>query len=623
MGDGWSLVDGLKVAAGVVFPPYGAYQVAEAVVEHGTDLYADWRFGEGTAAFANRLEDDPQLANALSALNGGGNAASLDTAKQMHDVDPDVFRKLNNLADADGFSEFVQNIADNPQVMAMVGGGAEMSVQDQVAMIGRLNAIRAEDPTFFNRANTFMDNYGALMSPEAMQLFGMDAQGQDPLTALRTAIDNPLLSDPAQAAAISGVASALIANPDLKANLQTIMGVDAQTGGFDLDQMQEIAASNPEFLSDLNQLMSDPSFAPAMDAIAGNPQLLEMIADDNGQISQESMVSFIGGLQDRMEAAPDAEPGQPSEYLAKFNGVVQNIGPLLTEGNMAALGIGEAGPDQDPLTVVDGLIEGNLLTNPSNMEALSSITTTLAANPGLADDLGSLMGSGEGGFDVAQLSQYIEQDPEFLTKLSTVIQAEGFSDLADTLANNEGIQAMLNGGDSEMSPAEVTNLVDGLAARAVAPTAEGEDPYFVRANDFISRHGNLINQGTMGLLGGDEDDMDMLGALDMGMDTYDGFKDMASEIGELFGNSQFGEMLQGLVDTIFQLIGQFSPMLGKVNGIMDAISNPREAIQGPEDEPVVTTADPDADVDDPTLNADDPVDDEPVVVQQTPGAMVP
>lgn len=599
MGDGWSWSDGLKIAAGIVFPPYGAYQVAEYVAEEVSDAYANWRFGEGAADFKNIVDDDEQLSNALEALKGDSDASLLDTAQAMHDVDERIFAKLNTLAATDGFSGFLESVTTNESMMAMFSGGEEMDTAEQVAMIDKLYDLRMSDPGFFARADQFMDNYGPLMNAQTMEIFGLgaaDGQQTDHLAVLKAAVDDPLLSDQSQVAAISGLAQAFLDNPDLREDLQKIMsGSDASTG-FDLGSMLEVVNQSEDraFLQDLNELASNPDFAPAIAAIADNQGLLDMMRDDDGNIDNESMIEFIQGLEDRMEADP--------EYMSKFRTVIETAGPMVATGGLEGLNLPgiEGGEELSGLDLIDKVIESGLVEKLDSIPQLQVIAQEMQDHPGLAENLSTLMGgAGNGSFDLEQLEAFTSTDPNFMDNLQTVVTAEGFDGLVGSLAGNEGIMAMLTSVDDAMSPEEVTHLIGGLADRV-----KQDDQYMVKANDFITKHSNLVTQAALQAAGQEGDDMDVLAALDMGMDSYENFKTIGDTIrGLLPEDSPYGGMIQGFVDQIFELFAKFMPMLQRVMGAFDGltdsitsqISGPEETVNeppveepGPEQEVVVT-----------------------------------
>jgi hypothetical protein len=185
------------------------------------------------------------------------------------------------------------------------------------------------------------------------------------------------------------------------------------------------------------------------------------------------------------------------------------------------------------------------------------------ANAELKEKMGTLMGAEEGAEPstmdtLRQMKALADEDPEVFKNLNTVVQADGLEGFIDTLSGNETLMEGMQG-QGPMDPSSATGLISGLAERVRTSDAEGNEPYFERADSFLTERAGLIST-VGGFMGGSMSGGNPLDTLDMGMglnDSFGGVIDFASGIFD-----QLMEFLGPLIDGLKGIMGQITESLG-------------------------------------------------------------
>ncbi|MCB9988206.1 MAG: hypothetical protein H6868_02600 [Rhodospirillales bacterium] len=300
--------------------------------------------------------------------------------------------------------------------------------------------------------------------------------------------------------------------PDAVGKITMAFILPSGAGGFDDETKNKITTAlndNP-----------DEALNNAREAINADPELLKRISRDPS------------ALLPAMEKAEAPAVSAPAPTVAA---VPTSAGPAL------------AGPSPELTKFIGQLQDPN---NAPLKQAFEDIFGQGGQNLSPAEQ-------------IKELQKLEAQDPTFFKKLNEVIDRPDFDKFLVKAGEHEELRDMLADtlGTSGSNPEEASQFLNGLHKAAM-----GDEKFFTTTNRLIDEHpqqiGNIIRE-IRNDPNGDFASMSMFTQLAGGMHS------MIDVVGG--PNSQFGGMLQGLMNTLMEMMPQLQKMLAPFMGMIDKL----------------------------------------------------
>jgi hypothetical protein len=159
------------------------------VSEISKDASLEVSFKEDYTKFKNKIESlggDPELKPALEKILGVGNDGArekkLDKLAEMGKVDPDIFKKLNGILNADGATGFLKKAAQDEnlskafqKVLSNPSGDAAQGAK----MINSLYGQVADNPHFFGDIDKFSQDHPKMFKTAAGLMASNPEEGME------------------------------------------------------------------------------------------------------------------------------------------------------------------------------------------------------------------------------------------------------------------------------------------------------------------------------------------------------------------------------------------------------------------------------------------------------------
>ncbi|MCB1555945.1 MAG: hypothetical protein KDJ15_01390 [Alphaproteobacteria bacterium] len=331
--------------------------------------------------------------------------------------------------------------------------------------------------------------------------------------------------------------------------------------------LRDAYRNDPKTLAKLERIMEEPGADALFDKLLANPDMKKVLGASLSD--PESGKRLIDGLH-----AAAVQDGNVFEVINRkmeegglstdnMVAVLQTDPAALMQSVNDAATLAKAEATLDQATGFDGgmtgLFEGNLrdrmFTEDGNFTSVGQKLAQTFGGPNVTPDE----------MKVA-LAALVEQDPQALENLNTIMDGKGLEPFMSTLANskNETIQAMMSGSD----PGTMAKNLHDLAVRV-----DKDGQYMVKASKFLrefeegGHEGALHTLASMGMTGGSPFEL-----LDQGMGFQEqmGFFsqvfDMLNTIGEKLGMGPIGDKVMGFIQPILETLGISLPGMNAPQG---------------------------------------------------------
>jgi hypothetical protein len=168
-------------------------------VQSALEVEADLKGLEGFNEFRAFVEDPANqgLVNKVTNLLGVEEGAGQDTMEMLESLqdianaDPNVFKNLNTVVNAQGFEGFVDTLQQNEALMEMMqGDGGPIDPKDAANLIGGLaERVNGSEEPYFDKASNFLTERAGMISTAGGLLAGGSGTGGDPLAMLDTGME--------------------------------------------------------------------------------------------------------------------------------------------------------------------------------------------------------------------------------------------------------------------------------------------------------------------------------------------------------------------------------------------------------------------------------------------------
>ena len=435
----------------------------------------------GAQDFIQNLAADENMLPRLEALTNatGTESSPVSLVESLNDAvtrDPDFFDTATSVMQADGASQLLETITNDPGKMEILRDFASGDDTSPAALVNDLESLLDEDPQAFAKLNTILNAPGAEQafetlrnSPEAMQnlssIPGMSVGDMSPAGMIDMVYqgvdaDPNFLVNATEAygnyEAISAVkgfdelSQTLQQNPEIMTHLGDILGTDV--GDMDntaalsdlTGRLEALAEHDPAIFEKMNRVLNAEGAESFLATVAGNEALSNIVGGMAGgeMGNPESVSNLISGLDQRIASNPD--------YMVEATDVLQRSqGLIATFGEHAA---GRIQGSDDALALMDQAIQtNNLFTGLQDGSLLS----------GIGDMFSSVLGPEYSGM----ISDFLAGIQEFLGPLferiggmlggimdADAVVSDGPASLVSAL-NPEGDPTVLDQDGQEQRPA--------------------------------------------------------------------------------------------------------------------------------------------------------------------------
>ncbi|MDP7143506.1 MAG: hypothetical protein QF692_01055 [Alphaproteobacteria bacterium] len=435
----------------------------------------------GAQDFIQNLAADENMLPRLEALTNatGTESSPVSLVESLNDAvtrDPDFFDTATSVMQADGASQLLETITNDPGKMEILRDFASGDDTSPAALVNDLESLLDEDPQAFAKLNTILNAPGAEQafetlrnSPEAMQnlssIPGMSVGDMSPAGMIDMVYqgvdaDPNFLVNATEAygnyeaiSAVNGfdeLSQTLQQNPEIMTHLGDILGTDV--GDMDntaalsdlTGRLEALAEHDPAIFEKMNRVLNAEGAESFLATVAGNEALSNIVGGMAGgeMGNPESVSNLISGLDQRIASNPD--------YMVEATDVLQRSqGLIATFGEHAA---GQIKGSDDALALMDQAIQtNNLFTGLQDGSLLS----------GIGDMFSSVLGPEYSGM----ISDFLAGIQEFLGPLferiggmlggimnADTIVSDGPASLVSAL-NPEGDPTVLDQDGQEQRPA--------------------------------------------------------------------------------------------------------------------------------------------------------------------------
>lgn len=435
----------------------------------------------GAQDFIQNLAADENMLPRLEALTNatGTESSPVSLVESLNDAvtrDPDFFDTATSVMQADGASQLLETITNDPGKMEILRDFASGDDTSPAALVNDLESLLDEDPQAFAKLNTILNAPGAEQafetlrnSPEAMQnlssIPGMSVGDMSPAGMIDMVYqgvdaDPNFLVNATEAygnyeaiSAVNGfdeLSQTLQQNPEIMTHLGDILGTDV--GDMDntaalsdlTGRLEALAEHDPAIFEKMNRVLNAEGAESFLATVAGNEALSNIVGGMAGgeMGNPESVSNLISGLDQRIASNPD--------YMVEATDVLQRSqGLIATFGEHAA---GRIQGSDDALALMDQAIQtNNLFTGLQDGSLLS----------GIGDMFSSVLGPEYSGM----ISDFLAGIQEFLGPLferiggmlggivdADAVVSDGPASLVSAL-NPEGDPTVLDQDGQEQRPA--------------------------------------------------------------------------------------------------------------------------------------------------------------------------
>lgn len=435
----------------------------------------------GAQDFIQNLAADENMLPRLEALTNatGTESSPVSLVESLNDAvtrDPDFFETATSVMQADGASQLLETITNDPGKMEILRDFASGDDTSPAALVNDLESLLDEDPQAFAKLNTILNAPGAEQafetlrnSPEAMQnlssIPGMSVGDMSPAGMIDMVYqgvdaDPNFLVNATEAygnyeaiSAVNGfdeLSQTLQQNPEIMTHLGDILGTDV--GDMDntaalsdlTGRLEALAEHDPAIFEKMNRVLNAEGAESFLATVAGNEALSNIVGGMAGgeMGNPESVSNLISGLDQRIASNPD--------YMVEATDVLQRSqGLIATFGEHAA---GRIQGSDDALALMDQAIQtNNLFTGLQDGSLLS----------GIGDMFSSVLGPEYSGM----ISDFLAGIQEFLGPLferiggmlggivdADAVVSDGPASLVSAL-NPEGDPTVLDQDGQEQRPA--------------------------------------------------------------------------------------------------------------------------------------------------------------------------
>jgi len=435
----------------------------------------------GAQDFIQNLAADENMLPRLEALTNatGTESSPVSLVESLNDAvtrDPDFFDTATSVMQADGASQLLETITNDPGKMEILRDFASGDDTSPAALVNDLESLLDEDPQAFAKLNTILNAPGAEQafetlrnSPDAMQnlssIPGMSVGDMSPAGMIDMVYqgvdaDPNFLVNATEAygnyeaiSAVNGfdeLSQTLQQNPEIMTHLGNILGTDV--GDMDntaalsdlTGRLEALAEHDPAIFEKMNRVLNAEGAESFLATVAGNEALSNIVGGMAGgeMGNPESVSNLISGLDQRIASNPD--------YMVEATDVLQRSqGLIATFGEHAA---GRIQGSDDALALMDQAIQtNNLFTGLQDGSLLS----------GIGDMFSSVLGPEYSGM----ISDFLAGIQEFLGPLferiggmlggimnADAVVSDGPASLVSAL-NPEGDPTVLDQDGQEQRPA--------------------------------------------------------------------------------------------------------------------------------------------------------------------------